>query len=773
MNDLIGQPILRIEDERLLTGKGVFTDDLHFDGELSAHFIRSPHAHARIRSVSTAGAERMPGVRMVVHGDTLAAAGLQPTDPLNRSAEFPVSNRDGSPLPDVRRWPLARHKVRVVGEPVAVVVADSSLTARDAAEFVSVEYEPLEAVVNADHAAKPDSPLVWDELKTNVCVDGEYGDRVAVEEAFERAFKVVSATVDYPRHVVAFMEPRAAIARYDEVTDRYEITCGSQSVHWHQRGIAEMLSTAEQKVRVISPDTGGGFGARTSPYPEFAVLAWLAKRTGSVVRYTPERSDCFLTDSQSRDHHLCVELATDEGGRITAIRLSSTWRLGAYLNPRSIWLHASYMYLVICGVYRIPASHFRLKGLFTNTANIGAFRGVARAEVSYAVERIIDKAARELNMDRVRFRQLNMIQVNEMPWTTPSGARYSAGDYPKNFQMLLEQIDWHEFEKRRRISSQNGDYRGLGFSVYLDSVGGAPNEFAEVVVENGIVEARVGTKSIGVGHETVFAQLLASQLQLPLQQIRIVDGDTDRVRKGSGTHASRSLRFGGSAIHFSAEKVLRKAREQAAQHLEVAQRDLDYSKGVFFISGTDRQVSLFATANLMVKKTGEQLAASHEYVTQGALFTSGCQACEVVIDGETGVVRIDRFVTVGDPGKIFNPAIVDGQIHGGVAQGIGHAILEKAQYDEVSGQLMSGSFLDYALPRADDLPLIENIWNPMETDENPLGTKGVGELGIVGAPAAVMNAIADALQILGVDDVQMPATSESIWRLIQSAKRRI
>ncbi len=770
LSDFIGKSVLRVEDERLLTGRGAFADDLHVEGELFAYFVRSPHAHARIVSIDFTRAAQMPGVRMVAHGETLAKAGLQPIDPLTRSPDFPVSNKDGSELPDVRRWPLARHKVRVAGEPVAVVVAESSLAARDAVESVLVAYEPLEAVTDVNQAQLPESPRVWDQLESNVCVDSEYGDRQAVDEAFSKAAKVVSATVEYPRHVVAFMEPRAVIAKYDKSADRYEVTCGSQSVHWHQKGIAEILNEPVEKVRVTSPDTGGGFGARTSPYPEFAVLAWLARATGFVVRCAFDRSESFLTDSQSRDHRLTAELAVDETGRMTAIRLSSVWRLGAYLNPRSIWLHASYMHLVNCGVYRIPVSHFQIKGFFTNTANIGAFRGVARAEASFALERVVDKAAQEIGMDRVSFRKLNMIQADEMPWTAPSGARYSAGDYPANFQLLLQHIDWDDFEKRRRAAAEIGACLGLGFSVYLDSVGGAPNEFAEVSVEGDMVEARVGTKSVGVGHETVFAQLLASRLQLPLDRVRIVDGDTDRVRTGSGTHASRSLRIGGSAIHFSAEKVFKKARELASHHLEVAESDLEYADGTFFISGTDRRIGLFEIAETEFEKTGKKLSAAHEHFTQAAMFASGCQACELEIDAETGSMRIHRFVTVSDPGRIFNPVIAEGQIHGGVAQGIGHAVLEKAHYDPSTGQLLSGSFMDYALPRADDMPMFECHWNPVDTDENPLGVKGVGELGITGAPAAVMNAICDALRPLGIEQIQMPATSESLWRAIQNAR---
>ncbi len=768
MSNLIGKSVLRVEDERLLTGTGCFTDDVHIEGQLFACFVRSPHAHARIVSIDSSTATRMPGVRMFANGETLAEAGLQPIDPLTRSPDFPIINRDGSEVPEVWRWPLAREKVRLVGEAVAVVVAESPQSAVEAAEAVFVEYEPLEAVIDVDQAQQPAAARVWDELENNVCFHSEYGDGEKVDLAFSQAFKTISSTYEYPRHVIAFLEPRAIVARFDDTSGRYEVTCGSQSVHWHQKGIAEILDVPLQQVRVISPDTGGGFGARTSPYPEFAVLAWLAQQTGSAVRCTLNRSESFLTDSQSRDHRLTIQLAVDDAGQITALKLSSIWRLGAYLNPRSLWLHASYMNLVNCGVYRIPASHFQIKGIFTNTANIGAFRGVARAEASFALERIIDQAAQEFGIDPVRFRQLNMIKADEMPWTAPSGARYTSGDYPANFDMLLKKIDWDEYEKRCQASLRNGAYRGLGFSSYVDSVGGSLNEFAEVSVMENVVEARVGTKSVGVGHETVFAQLLASRLQIPMNKIRIVDGDTDRVRTGTGTHASRSLRIGGSAIHFSTEMMLQKARVSAAIHLEVAEHDLEYIDGSFYVSGTDRRIELFEIARLMLQASGERLEAAHEHFTQGSIYASGCQACEVEIDAETGCVRVDRFITVCDPGRLYNPLLAQGQIHGGAAQGIGHAVMEKAHYEYSTGQLISGTFMDYTLPRADDLPMFESHWNPMETDENPLGVKGVGELGITGAPAAVMNAITDALRPLGVEKIQMPATSENIWRSIRA-----
>ena len=767
MEKLIGKPVVRVEDERFLKGAGRFTDDIQFNGQLHAVFVRSTHAHARIKSIDSAIAAKIPGVQAFAHGETLAKVGFQPIDSLNRSPNFPVRNKDGSELPDVRRWPLARNKVRFVGEPVAVIAAETLQQAKDAAEAIIVDYEPLPSVVHAESAAQ--MPPVWDEVPENQFVDFESGDRSTVDAAIVDAFHVTKIRVDFPRHIVAFLEPRSVIARQNEKDGRLEIHSGSQSPHWIQGAVADMLNMPPEQIRFISPDTGGGFGARTSPYPEVAVVAWLAQFTGRPVKWTTERSESFTTDTQSRDHCMDVELAVNEEARMTAIRISSLWRAGAYLIPRSVWLHASYMSLMLCGVYRIPAAHYQLRGVFSNSASIGAFRGVARAEVSYALERAVDEAARELGIDRVTFRLNNVIRTADMPWTTVTGANYTAGDYEDNFRQLLALIDFDEYATRSRESREAGKYRGLGFSVFNDSVGGTPNEFVEIEVENDFVEIRVGTKSIGTGHETVFAQLMADLLQIPFEQLRIVDGDTDRVRTGSGTHASRSLRIAGTAMFWCTEELIEKGRLFASEYLEVKQQDVDYEEGQFTVRGTDRRVSLFDTANRM-RETGQTLMAEHEHVTEGSQFSSGCQACEVEVDPETGVVTIIRLVAVSDPGKVINPLIAEGQVHGGIAQGLGHAVFEKAHYDRTTGQLITGSFMDYTIPRADDLPMFETLWNPVETDENPLGVKGVGEIGTMGAPAAAMNAIVDSLQPLGVKEVQMPATSEQIWRAIRTAQ---
>ena len=771
MKNFIGDPILRVEDERLLTGAGQFTDDLQFEGQLHALFVRSPYAHARIENIDVSVASRMPGVRAVACGETLAKLGLQPINPLTRSPDFPISNKDGSELPDVRRWPLARQKVRFVGEPVVVVVADSLSQAQAAAEEIEIDYEPLNAVTDPTVALEDGAPLVWDELGTNLCTDHENGDAAKVDEAFARSTEVIEVEVDFPRHTPVYMEPRTAIGQFDEKRNRYEVHCGSQSVHWHQRGIAEMLNASEEEVRVVSLDTGGGFGARTSPYPEFAVVACMAQVTGSPVKWTPERSECFTTDIQSRNHKMTVSLGVDEHGNMTAIRISSVWRVGAYIQPRSMWLYANYMNLMVCGVYKIPAAHYQLRAVFSNTALIGAFRGVARAEVSYAIERAVDEAARRLSINRLSFRRNNLIHTSDMPWTTTSGAVYSAADFEGNFRQLISCIDQKEYLERHESSRESGKYRGIGFSVFVDSVGGSPNEFAEVEVVDDIVYSRVGTKSIGTGHETAFAQVLASQLQIPIERVRIVDGDTDVVKTGSGTHASRSLRLGGTAMFHATNIMLENGREFAAEYLEVSKADVEYSNGRFTVSGTDRRIGLFEVAK-RVKESGEVLVGAHEHFAQSGMYASGSQACEVEIDPETGKVTIERLVAVSDPGKIVNPIIADGQVHGGIVQGIGHAVCEEVVYEEESGQLLTGSFMDYTIPRADECPLFETHWNPVETDENPLGVKGVGEIGTMGAPAAVMNAITDALKSLGIVDLQMPATPEYLWRKIRDTKAK-
>ena len=701
MKNFIGHPILRVEDERLLTGAGQFTDDLQFEGQLHALFVRSPYAHARIENIDVSAASRMPGVRAVACGETLAKLGLQPINPLTRSPDFPISNKDGSELPDVRRWPLARQKVRFVGEPVVVVVADSLTQAQAAAEEIEIDYEPLNAVTDPTVALEDGAPFVWEELGTNLCTDHENGDAAKVDEAFARSAEVIEVEVDFPRHTPVYMEPRTAIGQFDEKRNRYEVHCGSQSVHWHQRGIAEMLNVSEEEVRVVSLDTGGGFGARTSPYPEFAVVACMAQVTGSPVKWTPERSECFTTDIQSRNHEMTVSLGVDEHGNMTAIRISSVWRVGAYIQPRSMWLYANYMNLMACGVYKIPAAHYQLRAVFSNTALIGAFRGVARAEVSYAIERAVDEAARRLSINRLSFRRNNLIHTSDMPWTTTSGAVYSAADFEGNFRQLISCIDQKEYLERHEASRDSGKYRGIGFSVFVDSVGGSPNEFAEVEVVDDIVYSRVGTKSIGTGHETAFAQVLASQLQIPIERVRIVDGDTDIVKTGSGTHASRSLRLGGTAMFHATNIMLENGREFAAEYLEVSKADVEYSNGRFTVSGTDRRIGLFEVAK-RVGESGEALVGAHEHFAQSGMYASGSQACEVEIDPETGKVTIERLVAVSDPGKIVNPIIADGQVHGGIVQGIGHAVCEEVIYEEESGQLLTGSFMDYTILRADE-----------------------------------------------------------------------
>ncbi len=771
MTDYIGKSVLRFEDKRFLSGEGHYTADLRFDKQLHAVFLRSPYPHARIKSINLTNALGFPGVRAIFHGEALAKAGLQPINTLNTVGEFALRNRDGSLLPDPRRWPLARKKVRFVGEPVAIVVADKEDQARDAVEAVQVDYEVLEPVMEFQDALHADSALVWDELSSNICVDYESGDRDGVDAAFQVAKTVVSVDAEYPRHVVAFMEPRTVVAEFNAQEDRFVVYTGGQSPHWMQAGVAEVLNVDKERVRIVIPDTGGGFGARTWIYPEMAVLGYAAQQTGQPVKWTAERWESFATDTQSRDHSMRITLSFDENCKITAIRLSSHWRLGAYLAPRSVWLHATYMALVQCGIYKIPLSHYELKGAFTNTAQIAAFRGVGRAESSYAVERAMDCAAAQLKVSATELRSWNMIRLTDLPWTAPTGAKYVSGNYERGWEKIIDDFDLDAYRERCRISHQSGQCRGIGYSVFLDSTGGAPNEYAEVRVLNESVEVRVGTKSIGTSHETVFAQVLASQLQIDLNKVKFIDGDTDLVKTGSGTHASRSLRIAGAAIVHCVEKVIEQAKEVVADHLEVRAGDIEYGGGIFRVAGTDRCMGLFDVSASMETK-GNSLSAEHEYCASDHVYVSGAQSCEVEVDPETGTVRIDRIVSVSDPGVLVNPQVAEGQIHGGIVNGIGHALLEKAEYDPSSGQLVTASFMDYAIPKADDVPQIECHWNAVPSDENPLGVKGIGEIGITGAPSAIMNAIHNALKHFGEVEIQMPATSERVWKAIHHARMK-
>ena len=770
----IGASVKRREDQRLLTGEGRFADDFNGLGQAHAAFVRSPHAHADVLAIDAAPAKAVAGVLAVFTGHDLAADGVGGIPTLIAERGGNIRSRDGSPFAEPTWLALATDRVRHVGEPIAMVVATTPAQARDGAEAVVVRYAARPAVVDAVAALGDGAPQLHAVATRNRVYDWECGDAAATDRAFASAAYVTRLTLVDNRLITCFMEPRAALAAWDAATGRYTIHASLQSVHQLAANLARIFGVARDRVRCITGDVGGGFGSKIQPYPEYVALAWAARRLGRPVKWASSRSEGFVTDAQSRDHRLTGELALDEDGRITGLRVHSIQNLGAYVAtgmPMSIILNMERM---VSGVYAIPAIHLRLEGAVTNTVPINVYRGVGRLECVYTVERLIERAARETGRDPAAFRRANMVRA--FPYRTATGAVYDSGDYVARLDEAIEQADAEGFPARRAESAKRGKLRGLGLGPYVEGTGGVPQEFAEVrVLPAGVVEVPMGSQSQGQGHETVFAQVVAERLGVPFETVSIVQGDTDRVARGVGTFASRSMVRGGSAAVEASDAVVATGKPMAAHLLEAATADIEYRDGAFRVVGTDRSIGLFevaraATGGKLPAALGTTLGAATWHENPAFAFANGCEVCELEVDPETGAVTIVAWTMVDDSGRSVNPMIVHGQQHGSVAQGIGQALIERCVYDSTTGQLLSGSLLDYAIPRADDLPSITVVSRDVPSPTNPLGVKGAGEGGTVGAPGAVINAILDALAPLGVTHIDMPATPERVWRAIQDAR---
>src|SRR5436309_535904 len=764
----IGASVKRREDQRLLTGEGRFADDFNGPGQAHAAFVRSPHAHADVLAIDAAPAKAVAGVLAVFTGHDLAADGVGGIPTLIAERGGNIRSRDGSPFAEPTWLALATDRVRHVGEPIAMVVATTPAQALDVAEAVVVRYAARPAFVDAVAALGDGAPQLHAVATRNRVYDWECGDAAATERAFASAAHVARLTLVDNRLITCFMEPRAALAAWDAATARYAIHASLQSVHQLAANLAR------DRVRCITGDVGGGFGSKIQPYPEYVALAWAARRLGRPVKWASSRSEGFVTDAQSRDHRLTGELALDEDGRITGLRVHSIQNLGAYVAtgmPISIILNMERM---VSGVYAIPVIHLRLEGAFTNTVPINVYRGVGRLECVYTVERLIERAARETGRDPAAFRRANMVRA--FPYRTATGAVYDSGDYVARLDEAIEHADAEGFAARCAESAKRGKLRGLGLGPYVEGTGGVPQEFAEVrVLPTGVIEVPMGSQSQGQGHETVFAQVEAERLGVPFETVSIVQGDTDRVARGVGTFASRSMVRGGSAAVEASDAVVATGKPMAAHLLEAATADIEYRDGAFRVVGTDRSIGLFevaraATGGKLPAALGTTLGAATWHENPAFAFANGCEVCELEVDPETGAVTIVAWTMVDDSGRSVNPMIVHGQQHGSVAQGIGQALIERCVFDSTTGQLLSGSLLDYAIPRADDLPSITVVSRGVPSPTNPLGVKGAGEGGTVGAPGAVINAILDALAPLGVTHIDMPATPERVWRAIQDAR---
>ena len=785
--DGIGAPLLRKEDRRFLTGAGAYTDDIQRPGQVYAEIVRSPHAHARIRTIRADAARAAPGVLAVLTGADLAADKLG-----NIPTGWLIHNKDGTPMVEPPHPAIALDRVRHVGDQVAVVIAETKHQAREAAALVEVDYEELPAVVTVAHAIRPGAPLVWDQAKGNTCFDWHLGDKAAADAAFAKAHRVARLDLVNNRLIPNAIEPRAAIGEYDRATGDHTLYTTSQNPHLTRLLLgAFSFGVPEHKLRVVAPDVGGGFGSKICHYAEEVIVLWAARKLGRPVRWTAQRSESFVTDAHGRDHLTHGELAVDEAGRFLGLRVSTVANMGAYLSTFAPCI-PTYLYAtLLAGSYRTPAIYAEVRAVFTNTVPVDAYRGAGRPEAAYVLERLVDEAARELGMDRAEIRRRNFIPPDRFPYPTPVALEYDSGNYEATLDAALERSRYASFEERRAEASRRGKLRGIGLSTYVEACGIAPSavvgslgaraglyESAIVRVHpTGSITAFTGSHSHGQGHETTFAQVVADRLGISADQVEIVHGDTAKSAFGMGTYGSRSISVGGSALAKAMDKVVAKGKKIAAHLLEASEGDIEFKNGKFAVAGTDRAKTLgeVALAAYVPHKFPADLEPGLEetafYDPKNFTFPAGCHVCEVEIDPETGVVEVVGFTVVDDVGRVINPMIVEGQIHGGVTQGIGQALLEACVYDESSGQLISGSYLSYAMPRAADLPSYDVTTKETPCPHNPLGVKGVGEVGTIGSPAAVMNAVVDALAPLGIRHVDMPATPERVWRAIRDAKR--
>ena len=756
----------RIEDEALLRGQGRFAADAPEAGEAAAWFVRSPHAFARIRRVDTAAAAAMPGVLAI-----LLAADIEAMGAGSVARPVPQTGRDGGALKVPHRPALVGDHVRHVGEPVALVVARTRAEAQDAAELVEVDYEELPSVTDLREAVAPGAPQLFAEAPGNVALDwalgGEPDNRREIDRLMREAKHVARIAVVNQRIAVASLEPRGATARFDPAGGVYTLRAGSQGVAMLRDQLAGILGIERDRLRVVTEDVGGGFGMKAPAYPEYVALLAAARRIGRPVHWMSTRSEAFLADQQARDTITEVELALDGEGRFLALRVSVLAAMGAYVTSHGAFIATSNFARCLSSMYRIPRILGEVKCVFTNTVPTGPYRGAGRPEANYAIERAIDEAARISGIDRVALRRRNLILPGEIPYKAPIGVTYDSGDFPALFEEALKRADVDGFAGRCKRSEASGKRRGLGISCFLEHAGGAPMEGAGIAFPgDGTLALDLATGPTGQGHATIFGRLVADRLGIDPAKVRVRAGDTRLGVDGSGTVASRGTMTSGAASLRAVELVLEKGRRVAARLLEAAEADIDYGGGAFRIVGTDRALSLFEVAE-KAAASGEALdGKARAEVPQS--FPNGCHVCEVEIDPETGVVVIPSYVAVDDCGVALDPVLVEGQIQGGVAQGIGQALYEDAVYDSRSGQLLAGSFMDYAMPRADTVPDVAGTLHPVPCRTNPLGVKGTGEAGTTGALAAVMNAIADALPGTRLD---MPATPEKVWRALRHYER--
>ncbi len=784
----IGASVRRTEDQRFLSGRGNYTDDINRHGQLYAIIRRSDRPHARIVSIDTKAAAEMPGVVAVYTGTDLQADSVG-----GLPCGWLIKNKDGTPMAEPPHPVLAVGKVRHVGDPVAVVIAETRQQAKDAAEKLAIEWQDLPSISSTQDAIAPGAALVHDDVAGNVCYDWHLGDKEAVDAAFAKAARVVRLDLTNSRLIPNAMEPRAAIGDFDRATGEHTLFTTSQNPHVIRLLMgAFVLHIPESRLRVVAPDVGGGFGSKIYHYAEEAIVTWAAGKLARPVKWTAERTESFISDAHGRDHVTTAEMALDKDGNYLALRVQTLANMGAYLSTFATSI-PTYLYAtLLAGVYKTPAIYAEVKAVFTNTVPVDAYRGAGRPEAAYLLERLTDVIAHDTGLDRVALRRQNLIPANAFPYQTPVALQYDSGNYQATLEAALTAADWNGFPARRTAAAAKGKLRGIGISTYIEACGIAPSavagalgaraglyEAANIRVHpTGSVSVFTGSHSHGQGHETTFAQLVADQLGIPFNQVEIVHGDTEKIPFGMGTYGSRSLAVGGSAMVKAMDKIIAKGKRIAAHLMEASVADIEFKNGSFSVAGTDKSKSFgeialtaYVPHNYPIDELEPGLEENAFYDPKNFTFPAGCMVAEVEIDRDTGVPSVVSFVAVDDVGRLINPMIVEGQVHGGVAQGIGQALLESAAYD-VSGQIVTGSFMDYTMPRSDDLPSFKTGNEVTLCTHNPLGVKGCGELGTIGSPPAIVNAVIDALSEYDVRHIDMPLSPQKIWSIIAAGPKR-
>ena len=762
----IGQAATRYEDDRLLSGEGRYVDDVNIEDQCYAAFVRSPHAHAKITSIDTTNASSLPGVLAIYTAADLKAEGIG-----DIPCMAPAPNKDGSNCVMPPRPALAEGRVRYVGDAVAVVIAESRALAQDAVEAVWVDYDLLPAVVEINQAITDDANLVWGEAAKNQCFDWEDGDAEATSKAFADASHVVELELVNNRVVPTSMETRGALASIEEGTSRLTLHVSCQGVHVMRNLLAtQIFNVAEEDIHVTCSDVGGGFGMKIFLFPEYVCQLFAARKLGRAVKWISERSEAFMSDSHGRDHVSHLKVALDSDAKILGLQVNTVANLGAYLSNFAPFVATSAGVPMLVGCYDVPTAYVEVQGVFTNTAPVDAYRGAGRPEAIYAIERLLDVAAFDLGISPDEIRRRNFIREDQMPFATPLGSNYDSGNFQQNLEDALKLSNWSEFESRRTAAKSRGKLLGIGLASYIERcAGGSPEQARLEVANDGHITLYIGTLSNGQGHETAFRQILCERLGVAFEEVSIVQGDSDLIETGGGTMGSRSVPVGGAAIGSASEKIIEKAKLIAAELLETAVSDIEFDNGAFRIIGTDRVQTFHEVAKAAAKDDDIAFDEKESFAPGEATYPNGTHVCELEIDNTTGEIEIVDYTVVDDFGNVINPLLLEGQVHGGIGQGVGQALLESCQYESDSGQLLSASFMDYTMPRADDFPPIRFDLNKVPCKTNPLGIKGAGEAGAIGAPPAIINAIVNALKDKGVRHVDMPVTPNRLWNIIKSA----